>query len=259
MSGSQKTTTSGSSAPWAPAQPYLQDAMKAAKVEFDKGPQVYGGSTVVPFANQTVQGMNQMQGVANNAMGAMQNPLQAYTGMMQTLQPIAQGDFSHIRCSDAEEGLFPVPGDIDRHACTVSAGGLRHGAVFGVTVDGGRAGIDPDRWRPLTGHDGFAEGPGAVDAGIVDFLPVGSRVAAVDRLARQVDQHIRTLQGIGPGTDRLSVPVEPVFVRSISSSAENDNPIALPAKMGTERLTKESGATGKNDRSHLDLFSQKRL
>lgn len=95
MSGSQKTTTSGSSAPWAPAQPYLQDAMKAAKVEFDKGPQVYDGSTVVPFANQTVQGMNQMQGVANNAMGAMQNPLQAYTGMMQTLQPIAQGDFSN--------------------------------------------------------------------------------------------------------------------------------------------------------------------
>jgi hypothetical protein len=100
MSGGSKTVTtsaSGSSEPWAKAQPYLEKAMTAAGNEFDAGTgsQVYQGTTVVPFANQTIAGMNQIEGLASNAAAPMQNPMTAYSGMMQTLNPIAQGDFSN--------------------------------------------------------------------------------------------------------------------------------------------------------------------
>jgi hypothetical protein len=100
MSGGSKTTTTSQTSatePWAQAQPYLQKAMAAAGNEFDAGTgsQVYQGTTVVPFANQTIAGMNQIEGLASNAAAPMQNPMAAYSGMMQTLNPIAQGDFSN--------------------------------------------------------------------------------------------------------------------------------------------------------------------
>ena len=55
----------------------------------------YGGPRVIPFAQQTLAGMDQLSGTAQNAMGAMQNPLQSYAGMYNILNPIAQGDFSN--------------------------------------------------------------------------------------------------------------------------------------------------------------------
>lgn len=76
MSGSKQQTTSTSSAPWSAAQPALKlglnDAMKLYKSGV--GSQPWTGSTVVPFAKQTMQGMNQQQNAANSAMPAfMQN------------------------------------------------------------------------------------------------------------------------------------------------------------------------------------------
>lgn len=99
MSGGQKqtTVTQGSSAPWEPAQQYLKDNLSAAS-DFYKSPQAsqtYQGTTVIPFSQQSLGGMNYMEGVAQNARNPMQNPLTAYSGMMQTLDPIARGDFTN--------------------------------------------------------------------------------------------------------------------------------------------------------------------
>lgn len=96
-SGTQTTTTTGSSSsePWKPMQPYLKNSAAEADALFNSGigSQVYTGSTVVPFAKQTMAGMNNIEGFANNNAGVMQKPLQQYSGLMDILSPIARGDF----------------------------------------------------------------------------------------------------------------------------------------------------------------------
>ena len=99
--GSGPTTTSGGTTtqmtqPWEPAQPLLKGNLNAAGGLQDAGigGQVYTGSTAVPFSNQSIMGMNQIENIAQTYGNAMQAPLQSYTGVMQTLDPIARGDFS---------------------------------------------------------------------------------------------------------------------------------------------------------------------
>src|SRR5688500_8789176 len=79
MSGKKEQTSSSTSAPWAAAQPALQqgltDAMSVYKSGVGSQPNTM--STVVPFAKQTTQGMNQMQTGANAALPAFQNQFNA--------------------------------------------------------------------------------------------------------------------------------------------------------------------------------------
>jgi len=79
MSGKKEQTSSSTSAPWAAAQPALQqgltDAMSVYKSGVGSQPNTM--STVVPFAKQTTQGMNQMQTGANAALPACQNQFNA--------------------------------------------------------------------------------------------------------------------------------------------------------------------------------------
>lgn len=99
--GSGPTTTSGGtstqmSQPWKPAQPLLKGNLNAAGGLQDAGigGQVYTGSTAVPFSKQSIAGMNQTENIAQTYGNQMQAPLQSYYGVMQTLDPIARGDFS---------------------------------------------------------------------------------------------------------------------------------------------------------------------
>ena len=91
------TTTSGGSAPWPPAQGYLTENMEQANTlkNAGVGGQVFNKSTVVPFSNQTMQAMNDTLGYANQYGGLMSKPLEAYSSQLDTLSPIAQGDFSN--------------------------------------------------------------------------------------------------------------------------------------------------------------------
>jgi hypothetical protein len=72
MAGNKSQTTSTSSAPWKAAQPAMKTALGDAQNIYKSGEafKPYTGSTVVPFANQTIQGMNNMQGAAERAQGA---------------------------------------------------------------------------------------------------------------------------------------------------------------------------------------------
>ncbi len=74
MSGDSKTqatTTSGTNAPWSKAQPALETGLKEATNLYESGigSQPYTGSTVVPYADQSMQGFNASEGMANKALG----------------------------------------------------------------------------------------------------------------------------------------------------------------------------------------------
>jgi hypothetical protein len=84
MGGDNTTTSSQTSAPWAPAQGYLTDLMGQAKSLYNQGSQYAPFSTVAPFSDQTLQGLNMTQNIANQgspnvnaASGAVTNLLQS--------------------------------------------------------------------------------------------------------------------------------------------------------------------------------------
>ncbi|MDI6836773.1 MAG: hypothetical protein QMD99_13825 [Rhizobiaceae bacterium] len=73
MNGGSQQTTTTDSAPWKPAQPALKLGLDYATKAFKADPtgknSVYTGSTVVPWSQQTTQGMNLVQGNASANMG----------------------------------------------------------------------------------------------------------------------------------------------------------------------------------------------
>lgn len=87
MDGGDNTTTSSqTSAPWGPAQGYLTDLMGQAKSLYNQGSQYAPFSTVAPFSDQTLQGLNRIQAIAaepatatQSAHGTLNNLLQSQT------------------------------------------------------------------------------------------------------------------------------------------------------------------------------------
>lgn len=81
--GSDKTTTTATSDPWKKAQPTLEKGLKGANTLYDARSggdspwAAYTESNVVPFSEQTQQGMGQIEGQANAATssGALNNPM----------------------------------------------------------------------------------------------------------------------------------------------------------------------------------------
>ncbi len=68
--GSKTTTGTSSSEPWAKAQPHLESSMGEAENLFNAGigSQPYQGSTVIPYAQQTMSGMGNIENIANAGM-----------------------------------------------------------------------------------------------------------------------------------------------------------------------------------------------
>lgn len=72
MGGGQQTTTQRSNnQPWGPAQPLLKTGLADAQTLYKQGVggQPFTGSTVVPYAQQTTQGMGAIQNNANANLG----------------------------------------------------------------------------------------------------------------------------------------------------------------------------------------------
>lgn len=74
MPEEQKTvTTQSNSSPWSAQQPYLQAGFQQALSNLQgPNPQFYPGSTVVPFSNQSQQGLAAMETRANNGSPTLQ-------------------------------------------------------------------------------------------------------------------------------------------------------------------------------------------
>lgn len=96
----EKTTTQSNttsqSAPWGPVAGPYEELIKDTQNIYKSGvgSKVYQGSTVIPWSNQTTSGMGDMESLAGSSGATMGKPLQAYSGMMDVLNPIAKGDFS---------------------------------------------------------------------------------------------------------------------------------------------------------------------
>lgn len=111
MPGNKQQTSATSSEPWKAAQPALQlglgDAMDAYKSGI--GSQPFTGSTVVPYAQQTTQGMNEIQNDAGIARGPLREQFRnveanANMGGLNTLQRGAVDRLTPIANSNPVEG-----------------------------------------------------------------------------------------------------------------------------------------------------------
>lgn len=108
MSGGKETkqTTSGTSAPWQPAQEGLKYGIGEAQNLYKSGigANAYTGSTVVPYSQQTSGAMDSIMGKSQAAQGQMGKPLDAISQQIDTLSPIARGDFSNDTTFNATLG-----------------------------------------------------------------------------------------------------------------------------------------------------------
>src|SRR5258708_32051817 len=127
----------------------------------------------------------------------------------------AQGDLAGARSGGGEEGFFPGFGDLDGEVpgvgyagfvATEFAGGFVHGAVEGVAIDGGGAGVEPDGGRVIEpGYDLVEELRGE-DTRVEDGAAVGGMVAAVDAAAGEIDADVGVFEFVDPGAGGEAVP-----------------------------------------------------
>lgn len=168
----EQASRSSEGAPWAPTQPYMMNSVKNADALYSAGigskPNTM--SMVVPFAQQTQQGLDQNQQYAQGAFSTMQKPLEAYSGMIDTLRPIAAGDFSN------DKTFTNTVGEAQRAAAeqvNLSAsgagrygGGVHQGAVAKSVADAtNNAHLARQAWAS-NALQGFGNAmPGAFSAG----------------------------------------------------------------------------------------------
>lgn len=118
----QSTTTSNVT-PWGPAQPYLQDAMKGAS-DWLKDPNssaTFQGSTVIPFSNQTLYGMDDQSRFAQGAGQAMQHQANKvlYNGGYNQRQLNAMDTFQRAKDGGMSQDTWRFQntwGDLDKMA-----------------------------------------------------------------------------------------------------------------------------------------------
>ncbi len=76
-----------------------------------------------------------------------------------------------------------------------------------VFINSRRAGVEPDRRRTSALANRLADDASGVDSRLQDFLPIGGVVAAIHRLARQIDDSGCAVQFRAPGSKRAAVPL----------------------------------------------------
>lgn len=81
--GDDTTTSTSNSAPWGPAQPYLQDVMGQGKSLYSQGSQYAPFSTVAPFSPQTIQGLDATQQRALNGSPVINAANSSITDLLQ--------------------------------------------------------------------------------------------------------------------------------------------------------------------------------
>lgn len=79
-------TVTQNSEPWSQAQPYLQDIFRNSQQLYRQGAEYYPGSTVVPFSNQTEQGMQGLEQQYNQSPIGLQTAQNTLTGVANSNQ-----------------------------------------------------------------------------------------------------------------------------------------------------------------------------
>lgn len=94
--GGSTQTTVQKSDPWSAAQPALKNILGQAQSLYNQGGSYYPFSTVVPFSQQTIQGLQNIQdraGQPNPIVGQSQSALSSLLSGNSNLQATANGDF----------------------------------------------------------------------------------------------------------------------------------------------------------------------
>jgi hypothetical protein len=168
----------------------------------------------------------------------------------------AQSDLSGARSCGREEGVFPRFGDLNGEVPGVGragfvaaefAGGLIHGAIEGVAIDGGGAGVEPDCGRVIELGDDLVKQMRGENAGVEDGPAIGLMVAAVDAAACEVDAGVGAFEFVNPGTRSEAIPGHDTPGSGIGSAAEDGDGVAVCVKVAREDLTDLTGATGDDD------------
>jgi hypothetical protein len=81
-----------------------------------------------------------------------------------------------------------------------------HGVVFGMAVNGGGGGVDPEGGGMGNGMKGGGEDFGSVGTAIEDGLFVFWGIAAVDGLAGKVDEDIGVFEVLYPWAEGFAIP-----------------------------------------------------
>jgi hypothetical protein len=131
LGGSTQTTTQ-SSEPWKPSQGLLKLGLKDAKKLYEDGVggDVYTGSTVIPWSNQTMQGMNGLESLANRNSGG--------NGLSGSLQDILNNGGFNSQQLDAMRGL--------------TSAGQRNDALYRSLGSNGLTGIQDKALSGLQGN-----------------------------------------------------------------------------------------------------------
>ncbi len=133
MGGSNKQTQASSSEPWAAAQPALKQGLNDAQALYNKGTafQPYMGSTVVPYSQQTTQGMNDTVNRANQWQSAFDNNFAKindntqYNEGLNTLQRNSVGNFQGL--NETLKGLYDqagTPSYSEQYLKDIASGGM---------------------------------------------------------------------------------------------------------------------------------------
>ena len=121
--GDKQQTTSSTVEPYSKSKPLinkaLADAMKAYKGGY--GSNIYTGSTVTPYAGQTMWGMNNLQDLANKNDGGGSNFMKRLQGIMNN------GGFTQTQ-RDAMSGMQGAAGGVADYMGTLK-NGLNSGQV----------------------------------------------------------------------------------------------------------------------------------
>src|SRR5437868_5579001 len=173
-----------------------------------------------------------------------------------------KGDLAGAGSRGGEEGLFPSLGDLDGKGPGVGcagfvaaelAGGFVHGAVEGVAIYGGGAGVEPDGRRVFERGDDLVEELCGLDAGVEDGAAVGAVVAAVDAAAGEVDADVGVFELGDPGAGGEAVPWDHAPGGLIRAAGKNGDGVAVRVKVAGEDLADLSGASGDND-AHVGFY-----
>jgi hypothetical protein len=202
MSGggsSSKQTTSGSSTPWKPAQSGLKYGIGEAENLYKSGigAQAYTGSTVVPYAEQTTNAMDNIMAKSDMAQGGMIKPFNSISSQIDTLSPIAQGDFSNDTTFNQTLGRAQEDAAHQVNLGASAAG--RYGSAIhqgNVAREVGdftnRAMLDRQRWA----QDGLMQASSALPQAYQSaFMPEQSQMAIgsmyEDLMGRQMQDQAR--------------------------------------------------------------------
>lgn len=119
----------------------------------------------------------------------------------------SEDDFAGFGELDVVERLFPALAYFNGEAGAYVASEFVLGAVFCVSVDGGRGGVDPYFGWAVDCFDGFAEDGGGVGPAFENSLFVFGGIAAVDGFAGEVDEQVGIIEFHGPAVEGAAIPV----------------------------------------------------